>query len=887
MTRRRLSTVLSVLAALWVFVCVPVSARAQSTSATIIGQVTDSQGRVVPSVQVQAINIETNVVYAGKTNDSGIYVIPHVAPGPYRLLVVKDGFKSINKTDVVLHLQDTLEQNFSLEVGSINESVTVEAGASMLNTTDASVSTVVDQTYVRNMPLNGRSFQDLILLTPGSVTQTPQTSQVASFVNGAPVGIGQTGEFSVNGQRPESNYYTVDGVSANLGASFGTNMEGGAGASGSVPGATALGSTQALVSVDALQEFRVQSSTYSAEYGRNPGGQFAFETKSGTNQWHGTIYDYFRNDALDATDWFNNYLGFKKTTLRQNDFGGTFGGAVRIPRLYNGKDKTFFFVSYEGLRLVSPHPASPSIVPDATLRANTPSPLNQALNAFPIANGPEVLVSCDPATDPTCPASGQKQDGLAQFIGSWSNPGSLDSTSVRFDHAVNDKLRLFFRFSDTGSSSSNRGSAGAVSSPSTSAYTMRTYTAGLSNVFASRLSNDFRLNYSSNTTTLGVGITAFGGSTPVNLLQMSGLGAGSAAVVLLIYDGHFLELSQQQQSGGQRQWNLVDTVSLALGRHQFKFGADYRRLAPFATISNPQVLYFYFSESAVEANSGLLSLHSYAPAYPLYTNLSAFAQDEWRVSQRLILSVGLRWEVNPAPGVTRGLRPYTVQGSGPDTWMLAPQGTPLWHTTWFNFAPRLGVAYIFHNAPGRETVVRGGGGVFFDTGQQLGSVGFSGPGFSAGANLPGSFPVSGPQQFPSIVNPPVGSQLLLGFAPHLQLPYTLQWNASIEQAFGKSQALTVSYVGSHASRLLQQDIFQPTNNPNSSYIAFVENGLTSDYDSLQTQFRRRLNRGLTALASYTWSHCSDYGSQNYIIGYQRGNCDFDIRSNLSAAFSYE
>src|SRR5437879_3531894 len=251
-----------------------------------------------------------------------------------------------------------------MQVGSVSQTVTVEGGAPMINTTGAAVGTVVDQTYIKNMPLNGRSFQDLILLTPGIVTQTSQTG---GLNNNA--GIGSTGEFSVNGQRPESNNYMVDGVSANLGAARGTAMIVGAGASGSVPGATALGTTQALVSVDDLQEFRVESSTYSAEYGRNPGGQLAFTTKSGTNQWHGTAYDYLRNDYFDANDWFNNYFGQKEPPLRQNDFGGTLGGPIWIPGAYNGKDKTFFFFSYEGLRLLQPQPAFVAAVPDAALRA--------------------------------------------------------------------------------------------------------------------------------------------------------------------------------------------------------------------------------------------------------------------------------------------------------------------------------------------------------------------------------------------------------------------------------------------------------------------------------------------------------------------------------------
>jgi hypothetical protein len=202
----------------------------------------------------------------------------------------------------------------------------------------------------------------------------------------------------------------------------------------------------------------------------------------------------------------------------------------------------------------------------------------------------------------------------------------------------------------------------------------------------------------------------------------------------------------------------------------------------------------------------------------------------------------------------------------------------------------LGVAYILRNTPGHETVLRGGGGVFFDSGQQLGSQGFNGPGFVAQASVPtASFPESPAVIVPVIDNPPVSPYQIspFGFAKHLQLPYTLQWNVSIEQALGTSQMVTVYYVGSHAARLLQTSEFQPSNNPNQTFFYFIENGLTSDYNSMQIQFRRRLSQGLTALASYTMSHCLDYGSQNYLIGYQRGNCDFDVRHNLSAAFSYD
>jgi len=843
---------------------------AQSPNGVINGLVVDPSNKVVAGADILVINDVTGVKYSGKTNDDGIYVVPNLPPAPYRLQVSKVGFKTLIKPDIVLNIQDALSINFTLPVGAVFETVTVQGGAPMVNTTDASVSTVVDETYVKNMPLNGRSFQDLILLTPGITTISPQSS-------GA---LGQTGEFSVNGQRTESNYYIVDGVSANVGAAAGGNQYYYAGASGSLPGATALGTTQSLVSVDDLQEFRVNSSTYSAEYGRNPGGQFAFETKSGTNQWHGTAYDYLRNGFVDSQDWFNDYFGTPEPALRQNDFGGTLGGPVRVPSLYSGKDRTFFFVSYEGLRLTAPHAATPNYVPDAALRATAPAALQSALNAFPVANGPDL------------------GNGIAEYIGSWSDPASLNSTSVRLDHVVNDKLRLFFRFSDTVSNSANRGSSAVLSTPTqdtTLAYAMRTYTVGASSIFSSRISNEFRLNYSSNDVSNPSVIDSFGGSTAVNLAQLTGLTAGSNVTFILNPGGYVSILSPQEQYGAQRQLNFVDTVGFSSGHHQLKFGLDLRRLASRAIPSLFSLSYYYTSESSVETNSAFTFPSLYTPGYPLYSNFSAFAQDEWKVSQRLTLSLGLRWELNPAPGVTQGRKPYTIDyvSSNPNTWTLAPQGTPLWRTSWFNFAPRAGVAFVLRDRPGWETVVRSGAGVFFDTGQQAGSQGFDGPGFLAtGSFLPGSFPIA--PAFPTLANPPIPPfGYMYAFEPHLQLPYTLQWNASIEQTIGKSQALAITYLGAHSGRLLRDNAIYPSESPiinvsEEGNFYFYDNGLTSDYDSLQVQFRRRLSGGLTALASYTWSHCLDYGSQNIEYGdYQRGNCDFDIRHNLSTAFSYD
>ena len=852
---------------LWLLVVAPVVA--QSPNGTINGLVLDPSGKAIAGADITIANDATAVQYSGKTNTEGIYVLTNLPPGPYRLQVSKVGFKTLIKPDIVLNVQDALAINFTLPIGALSETVTVEGGAPMVNTTDGSVSTVVDQSYVQNLPLNGRSFQDLILLTPGTVTQSPQTS--TSYA----VGLGQTGEFSVNGQRTDSNYYTVDGVAANAGAAPGTQMGSSPGGSGSIPTASALGTTQALVSVDDLQEFRVQSSTYSAEYGRNPGGQFSFETKSGTNQWHGSGYDYLRNGVFDANDWFNDYLDVGQPALRQNDFGGTLGGPLEIPGLHHGRDKTFFFVSYEGLRLSQAQEASINYVPDAALRTTAPAALGPVLNAFPVPNGPE--------------AGG----GIAEFLSSWSNPSSLDSTSVRLDHVVNDKLRLFFRFSDTPSSVARRGN-GTSTTPtqqSTLNYDSRTFTGAANSALTNHFGNDFRINYTSNRVVSQTLIHSFGDNIPVDLAQLSGLPAGSQVTAVLLYGGYQIAIGQGRSSGVQRQWNVVDAASLSIGRHQLKFGVDDRRLTPTATPASPFVEYLYESESAVESNSALTIAENYAQTHPLYTNFSAFVQDEWKASSRISISLGLRWEVDPAPGVTRGLKPYTIAGSSPATWTLAPQGAPLWQTTWHNFAPRVGLAYVLGGARNLETVIRGGVGIFYDTGQQAGSASIQGPGFSLSHVMASdSFPIPSSETLFPILNPPVPPySIAIGFAASLELPYTVEWNATVEQSLGKSQALSVSYVGSHAARLLEAAEFsgRGVGNPNASAFVFYQNGSTADYNALELQFRRRLSQGLTALGSYTWSHCIDYGSQDLFLPYERGNCDFDVRHNLSGAFSYD
>jgi Carboxypeptidase regulatory-like domain/TonB-dependent Receptor Plug Domain len=837
----------------------------QSASATMSGGITDPAGNFILGASVDIVNDETGVLFSVQTNSSGMYFVPILPPGHYHVQVSKQGFRTIIKSDVVLNVQSAVALNFSLPIGATSESVTVEAGSSLLNTTDASVSTVVDRKFVQNMPLNGRSFQDLISMTPGVVTQSPQTTSQT---------VGFNGDFSVNGQRTESNYYTVDGVSGNTLAG---NGNGGpqAAVSGALGGATALGTTQSLISVDALQEFRVVGSTYSAEYGRTPGGQFSLVTRSGTTIFHGSAFDYLRNNFFDANDWFNDHFGTPIPALRQNDFGGTFGGPVRIPFLYHGNNRSFFFGSYEGLRLTQPQAASIQYVPDMTLRKSAAPELQPILNAFPLPS-----------------SNGVDYGTLAQFIAPFSLPGRIDSTSVRWDQTLTSKHSLFFRYGYTPSFTSSR----SLSQLLKTHINTQTYTFGVTSQLSRSVTNDLRIGYARGDSTHQSALDSFGGASPLNLAQTMGAGAAPNAepIFELFFPGVGTSvLETTNASNRSRQWNAVDALSWSLGPHQFKFGADYRRFrAPTAPVT-PIVEGLFETPLSLESNNAnLLVLENTLGSEPILNETALFAQDEFRAAPRLNVSMGLRWEIDPPPTGGDGRDAYTVQGSisNPATLTLAPLGTPLWKTAWYNLAPRLGIAWMAHNNAEWETVVRSGVGVFFDTGNQEAIKGFQGVGFLAFNILTNQPLPATPSQLNFIPNadPPYTSASVYAFPTHFQLPYTLEWNVSLQQALGRAQAVTFSYVAANGRRLIQeQQLSLSSLNPNFATVYYYPTGVSSNYQALQIQFQRSVSRGVHALGSYTWSHSLDFGSNDAALPLMRGNSDFDVRNNFQGGLSWD
>jgi hypothetical protein len=840
---------------------------AQSPNGTINGRVLDPSNKVISGADILVINDATGVQYSGKTNEDGIYVVPNLPPGAYRLQVSKVGFKVIIKPDIVLNVQDALSINFTLPVGAVFDSITIEGGAPLVNTESATVSTVVDRDFAENLPMNGRSFQTLIQLTPGVVV--------------IPSNVEDTGQFSVNGQRGASNYWMLDGVSANIG--IGASSNGGNGMAGAAGSFSALGGTNSLVSIDAMQEFRIQTSTFAPEFGRTPGAQISMVTRSGTNRWHGTGFDYFRNDVLDANNWFNTFVtpALPKAEERQNDFGGTFSGPIV-------KGRTFFFFSYEGLRLRLPQ-TSLTGVPDLAARQSALPALQPYLNAFPLPNGP------DNATT-----------GVAQSNRSYSDPAGLDAYSLRIDHRLSDKLSLFGRYNGSPSSLVQRGgSFSALSTVTETNITTQTATVGATWSISPIVVDDLRFNYSRTTAGSDSLLDSFGGAEPLSLVPYPApYTSQNAAFVFGIFSLENYALSVGR--GGrnlQRQINIVDSLSMQKGSHSVKLGIDFRRLSPvYGPYAYEQQAYFNDVPSAETGTLSFSILTSKRSSTLLFRNLGLYVQDTWHATSRLIVTYGLRWDVDFVPRSLNGPNIPAVTGFSPSNLTnlaLAPAGTSPFSTQYGNVAPRVGLAYQVHQSQDFQSVLRGGFGLFYDLAtSEIGNILVSGYPFDNGVCCPGgNFPLSSAAAAPPPIIPPnpTNPPQLDFVDPKLKPPHTLEWNVAFEQALGKQQVISATYIGALGRRLLQTGYwFSP--NSNIAEALFVTNGSTSDYNALQVQLQRRLSRGLQVLSSYTWSHSIDTGSagstalySNYYLpsNVNRGSSDFDVRNAFSAGVTYD
>jgi len=832
------------------------SVTAQSTVASVTGRVFDPNAAVIVEATVAAKNVDTGIETTSQTNEDGIYHFADLGPGNYEFSVSKRGFKVIVKPGVTLHVADTISMNFNMQVGDAQETIVVESSATTINTQNAAVSTVIDRTSVESLPLNGRSFNTLLQLTPGVVI--------------APANANSPGQFSISGQRTNANYFSIDGVSANFGINANNGLQqAGAGGAQAV---NAYGGTNSLVSVDAMQEFRIQTSTFAPEFGRTPGGQVIISTRSGTNAFHGAVFDYFRNDVLDANDWFANKAGLARATDRQNDFGGVVGGPI-------AHDRTFFFFSYEGLRLRQPRTVT-NTVPSLGVRSGTIAAVAPFIDAYPIPNGTDF------------------GDGTAQFTGNFSSRITGDTTSLRLDHQISKKLSIFGRYNYAPSTVVSR--SAFQTERDIEDFSTKTLTVGADWFPRFTLSNSFRFNYSTQEAGQNSVLDSFGGGTPPpspTLLPtpLSPSTSGGAFFPNDIDTYGFGHISKNHVT----QFNVIENVALTLGTHHLKFGFDYNALR--LQQRNPQADVLYSLPGTIQdfASDGMADVEVIANRAPkaLFQASSIYAQDTWNIGRRAAITYGVRWELDPAPiGLDGTVLTSWTNVDDPAAITLAPAGSSPWRTRYGNFAPRIGLAYQL-TANG-DLVLRSGWGIFYDLGTGLApSLMNQFPNTATSFTFSQSLPLSNIEPLipPFSVQPPYTGNVIDGFSEDLRLPRSYQWNVALEKSFGAKQAVSVTYLAQIGRALLRQEVI-PKPNPNfTGVFDLTVNGDTSDYSALQVQYRRPLLRGLQALLNYTWSHSIDTNSSDsgFVLvdsilpkNQDRGSSTFDVRHNFSGALTY-
>jgi hypothetical protein len=834
-------------------------------SAVLSGTVTDPSEAIVPGATVTVTNTERGTVRSTPTRGDGAFIFDSLPPGDYRLEIVKPGFSKLTIEHIQLKVRDRQTRRFALQLSAAAPTAVRVTAAAEGVSTDASISTEVDRKFSENLPLNGRNVNSLIKMSPG--------------ITSSAGGKGSGTDFNANGLRSNMNYFTIDGVSLNQGLGGGgmPMMGGGGGRGGGMMGGGGGmpmgGGSMDAVSMESLQQVRVQTAAFAPEFGRSPGAQISMTSRGGTNQYHGSLSEYFRNNRFNSNDWFANQGAIARGEMRQNRFAGALGGSII-------HDRTFFFLSYEGLRLRAPDTAVLS-VPDASSRASASSALRPFLKAFPVANGPELA------------------NGAAQYSAVVVNRSTSNFASARVDHRINDRWNAFVRYSLAPSQNYSRGTQmitpNTVSNGDSRSHS---FTAAVDTVLDIHTTNDLRVNYSRSKLFSTTTMDNFGGAVPLtnSLVFPSSITTANGDFGLNVlgftgytYSGHMNEL--------QTQINVVESLTRVVAKHSYKFGVDVRRTLPTINrepfTANATFNGLSGDVGALMSGSAIAAVVSgnLPSVYPKYTNISLYGQDSYRASERTTITYGLRWEINPAPGVRSGPKPFAtceVSECG------VTQNTGLYQLRLKDIAPRLGIAYQLDTTPGHEVIFRGGMGTFYDTGTGMTTNIFSGAPYANVRTLTAAgFPLSDADLKVPTLPPTRPYGQISTTDSELKAPLVIQWNMALERWLGQGQMISVGYVGSEGRRLLQAQM-TPTYSDAYDILMQSVNGATSKYQGMQVQYRRRLSQRLQTQLGYTWGHSMDTASHDSapagfatISGQDKGSSDFDVRQTLNFSGSFQ
>jgi len=886
----------------------------QTSLGTINGTVTDPSGAAMPNVAVTLKNSDTGALRNVKTNASGFFSAPSLVPGPYSLSAEATGFKRQDRRGVNLPVNGVIQVDLSLQVGDVKDSVQVSEQAPLLNTSNSTVSTVIDRTTIANMPLNGRQFTQLILLAPG--VSPRQTS--ASGLDNNLSGISP----AVNGARPQSNNFTLDGADNN--EAF-------------------FNSFSVSPSVDAIAEFKVQSNITSAEFGRAAGANINVSIRSGTNQLHGSIYEYLRNDKLDARNPFSPARG----PFKQNQYGGTVGGPIVVPKVYDGRNRTFFFFAAESFRQRRGLTPPTSLVPTAdqlagnlaggpgifdpfSTRPDPANPARQIRDVFPggripanrINRGSRIIAEQFFPTPNFGGIPGRN------FINNKSQAQNDDQWNLRLDQQVGPKNNLFFR-----ASLNDRERSSPTSLPKIDSILFnrnRNYLLSDTHLFNSTTILDLKVAF--NRSYLATINTPLDPSVLFAQTGLQGYVVQSETYPMfpIISITGFAGVSQDATLFGPlNNFQYLGTLTKIYGRHSFKIGADVRRQQLFTGSYRAGNIGFDAIPTSDPNDRGrtglplasfLLGLPSNAQRVVGDTNVRmrgtmthVFLQDDVRVNSRLSLNIGLRYEYNQLPyDKNERMSAFDLRNGNilfasknPITGEPANVRRSITDPDWNNFAPRFGFAYLLT----KRTTLRSGYGLFYSSNFAQEQQGGRGQWPFALSQNDVNLNVELPNR-PLQNLFPVEPRSLIAFSATRAIAgrtgYMQQWNFNIQRQIRNDLMLEAGYIGSKGTKLYTnwRGNGAPAGpgavNPRRPFPLFgtisEQNPRgNSNYNSLQLKVEKRYAAGISFMSSYTWSKSIDDSSalttlsQNnpFDLRQERGLSEFDLRHNWVTTFVYE
>lgn len=873
---------------------------AQTFRGTILGTVTDPNGAVLPNVTVEVKNVGTGLERRVVTDGEGNYSITELPIGTYDVTAGGGGLETHRFTNVAVEVAQERRIDFTLSARTLDETITISSNAAQVETTSNTLGGTLTTRQVENLPVNGRDFTKFLVLVPGS-TGDP---------SGATDSPGSFGLFSSNGNRGRSNNYLLDGTDMNDGY---RNLP-------AINEAGVFGTPATILPVESIAEAAVLSN-FEAEYGRNSGAVVNLVTKSGTNDFHGSLFEYVRNDRFDARNFFNPVIDTQnpdpQTAFRNNQFGGSIGGPIV-------RNKTFFFFAYEGQR--------ERVGLNSTARVPDP----QEIAALGGATNPVIarLLQRNPWPAPNRQLPLFDDTGRPNLFVTTRASNDVDSLIAKLDHSFdrNNQLtsRYFFGTSDQSFPLAILAGNVLPGYNTVTPTTVHLVSVSYLKIFSPTRVNEARFGYNRfdegffpedrdfDPASIGLNTGVSEQDFGLPFIRIRNDPIGSIASV-----GSTLSVPRARVDTN---YHLIDNFSWKLTGHDLKFGYEFRRtfVDAFFDAGYRGRLDFDTLEDFLAGNlSGGRQARGDSRRETFQNSHAAYLQDSFRPRRTLTLNAGLRWDYFGVIGEKNDLLSNFDSQNG--LRLVGPGGLErLYERDWNNFSPRLGLAW---DVTGRgRTVVRAGWGLFYDAYSQdffVGQLPFNtfnpGPAYNPVGPSPVLFSFSTVPQIQEGV--PVFTDFLdsdvFAVDRRLRTPYVQNFNANVQQELARNVVFEVGYVGSQGRKLFRyRDINQPVNPSVSTarpfdngpfapsggtffYVNQLETSAASNYNALQASLTVRERRGWTASVNYTWSHSIDNASdgQDYVANAtqpdnsfradsERGNSNFDVRQRLVATFGY-